>query len=423
VSVTLSASAVSHAQAPANPITPLAGFRYVRIQAPQYPDGNIDPWRLAPYLEKLLAKQGWSVLRGSEELFRPEARQMASETIQCSIGIDYAGFGTTAYLRCADVIGREFFTISGKGVAISEGGELKAALRDVAKRLQTTRPQFDASQTVDILSRLPFVETYPVTEAAIDEMAQAGKLRAAVEGLWAITDEGAYRLGIISVDSGREFVVVTLESPRTYLWQPGMVKAHLTATADGRTFAATWRMGDRREASGMASLKGGSLTLSLKRDGKEETLTLLKLRPTVTAFSAGTLNSEPVVSGTGTAFVCAAGIVATNHHVIDEAKTVELYLPLQKRSVKLQLLVSDATNDVALLRVVDGSQDELPPGHKVTSGLVSALDGINGDPRMLQLTAPIQPGSSGSPVFDSRGHVIGVVTSSLDTFAAVRAVG
>ncbi|MBY0497368.1 MAG: serine protease [Cyanobacteria bacterium] len=375
---------------------------------------------------------------------------MASQTIRCGIGIDYSGFGTKALLRCVDVVGREFVTATGKGVAISESGELKAAIRDLAKTIQTMRPRFDASQTVDILARLPTVETHSLTERSLDEIAQAGRPLSPIEGLWITTDETGYRLGIVSVDAGREFAVVTLDSPRSYVWQPGMVKARLTSAADGQTFAAKWRLGDRSEVSGIATLKGSALAVSFRREGKEETIHLLKLRPSV-ATSASASNSDPIAASSGTGFLCAPGIVATNHHVVDGAKSVELYLPVQKRSFKLQLLLSDAANDLALLRVMEDAASLPPPlaladsselklgadafvvgfplgdalgsGHKVTSGLVSALDGLKGDPRELQLTAPIQPGSSGSPVFDNTSRVIGVVTSTLDSLAAMRAAG
>jgi S1-C subfamily serine protease len=49
----------------------------------------------------------------------------------------------------------------------------------------------------------------------------------------------------------------------------------------------------------------------------------------------------------------------------------------------------------------------------LTPGSVSALSGLGNDPDQWQITAPIQPGSSGSPVFDQRGVVIGVVSMHL----------
>src|SRR5207237_662095 len=55
---------------------------------------------------------------------------------------------------------------------------------------------------------------------------------------------------------------------------------------------------------------------------------------------------------------------------------------------------------------------------QVTTGVISALAGIHDDSRYVQLTAPVQPGSSGGPLLDSSGNVIGIVSSKLDTMAA-----
>ena len=48
----------------------------------------------------------------------------------------------------------------------------------------------------------------------------------------------------------------------------------------------------------------------------------------------------------------------------------------------------------------------------ITTGVVSAIHQIDGEGTILQITAPVSPGSSGSPVFSSRGEVIGIVTQS-----------
>jgi hypothetical protein len=51
-------------------------------------------------------------------------------------------------------------------------------------------------------------------------------------------------------------------------------------------------------------------------------------------------------------------------------------------------------------------------------GNVSALAGLGDDSRYLQISAPVQPGNSGGPLFDASGHLVGIVTAKLDARVA-----
>ena len=46
---------------------------------------------------------------------------------------------------------------------------------------------------------------------------------------------------------------------------------------------------------------------------------------------------------------------------------------------------------------------------KATSGIISSQSGYKGDEILYQISAPIQPGNSGGPVFDLNGNVVGIV--------------
>jgi len=353
------------------------------------------------------------------------------------------GFGTFTTLTCSDVLGTPVVQVTGRGLAVTPWGEVKASVRKSVDELKKLRPRFDPARTIDLAARLSAVETFPLNEQQLERMSSEGLLHSSIEGLWSATNDSGYRFGIVSSRPQGDFVAVIFESTESYFWAPGMVKARFAQTADDHTYAATWRMGDRTEVRGVATVNGSTLTISVSRAGKTDTFQYLKLR------SGATASDVPQTATTGTGFFCAPGIVATNAHVIAQARSVQMYLPSQKRTLNLELIASDTANDVAVLRVV-GNELNVPPtlplesdvklggeavvvgfplddvlgqGHKVTTGVVSGLDGLNGDPRKMQLTAPIQPGSSGSPVFDRSGRVIGIVTSTLNTASAIRASG
>jgi S1-C subfamily serine protease len=146
--------------------------------------------------------------------------------------------------------------------------------------------------------------------------------------------------------------------------------------------------------------------------------------------------------GGGTGFVVQGGLVATNHHVVDRARAVEAVTEDGSVHLVAGIVAADAANDLALLSVPTLDAAPLPlaapgnvePGDRVvvigsplglagtvSDGIVSAVrpDGLGEASRVfrttaiLQITAPISPGSSGSPVLDADGEVIGVAVAYL----------
>ena len=74
-------------------------------------------------------------------------------------------------------------------------------------------------------------------------------------------------------------------------------------------------------------------------------------------------------------------------------------------------------------RVRPCSRSVLSSGGNLTPGVVSAITGLGNNSNQIQITAPIQPGSSGSPVMDKKGHVVGVVNMKLSDSAMAKATG
>lgn len=148
----------------------------------------------------------------------------------------------------------------------------------------------------------------------------------------------------------------------------------------------------------------------------------------VTAFDA---NAEPLALGTG--FYVQKGLVATSLHVLEGAKSLQVRRAGGGGKLRVKgIHALSARHDIALVRTEESgkaltaSTDRLEPGDTVyaignpegliatlSTGIVSGLRTFEGT-RMYQITAPISPGSSGGPVLDSRGRVIGIATSQIE---------
>ena len=452
---------VTPAPVPASSVDrPLSGFRFALIRAPEYADGSGDYMNLKPYVERRLADRGWAILRsGSDRRIESDITAVSS-LVHCGIGHSYSarpGTSNSVTLTCADALGREVFSFTGSsGSGFTVKGDLEGAIRQIVSTIYDLRPRYVRANTVDLNDTLPRVETVVISEAEVDDQLSRGELAGPIEGIWG---DGDYRIAIIPQGRPSEFVAVILEDNRALPawyqpWRVGMIKARLTQSASGQTFLVRWADGNRAPFRGVATLEAGVLKVTSRSVDYREPLVFLKIRPAMTADTdrpTPISESLPVASSIGTGFLIGPDLIATNYHVIRDMGTIEFSLPGDIQSIGVEVVVADPINDLAILRFtqqellvtadpleLSGAEPRLgedaivigfPLGsllgtsHKVTTGVVSSLDGIGGDPRVIQVTAPIQPGSSGSPIFNSAGKVIGVITSTLDSAEAVRATG
>lgn len=165
-----------------------------------------------------------------------------------------------------------------------------------------------------------------------------------------------------------------------------------------------------------------------------------------------TRNVFTVPRGTGSGFIWDdAGHVVTNFHVIENASEATVRLS-DGRNYKAVLVGASPDHDIAVLKigvgfkrpppVPLGSSHDLKVGQKVfaignpfgldwtlTTGIVSALDRSLADDsgsvieHLIQTDAAINPGSSGGPLLDSAGRLIGINTAIYSPSGANAGVG
>ena len=153
------------------------------------------------------------------------------------------------------------------------------------------------------------------------------------------------------------------------------------------------------------------------------------------ASSVVTINTLNAKGGTfsGTGFVVTQdGVIATAKHVIEDAVYINVTFNTGLVSDEARKIAVSKDTDLALLKIEAknlppvflGNSDYTQPGaeitvigsprrlqNTVTTGVISQLRPVSGGIVWHQISAPVSPSSSGSPVFDEDGNVISVVSS------------
>ncbi len=156
-----------------------------------------------------------------------------------------------------------------------------------------------------------------------------------------------------------------------------------------------------------------------------------RIKPSTVIIFAYDDKGEFLKLGSGF-FVSQNGDVITNYHVIQGASSAEIKTADEKTYPITYIVAGDEQNDIIRLSVNIPSQYVYPLSlsktipevgeriivygsplgleNTVSDGIVSAIRDVPDYGRIIQITAPISPGSSGSPVLNMQGEVIGIAT-------------
>lgn len=253
-----------------------------------------------------------------------------------------------------------------------------------------------------------------------------------IEGIYM----GSFYCGIVKYNNEYRFLKLD-DTTKNFT---GEGYGYLTATGTPNIYQLSYYRDDKIVLRAFYTFEGGKMII---KNGYGNEFVHVKIFPTINDRLNNSKNTNKVLSGTGFA-ISSNGIIATNYHVIEGANSIKIKGVKGdfSKSYNAKLIVSDKNNDLALIQIVDKSFSSLGSipyivktpissvgenifvlGYplrasmgdeiKLTNGIISSKTGYQGDISSYQVSAPVQPGNSGAPLFNSQGNLIGIVNAKL----------
>lgn len=217
------------------------------------------------------------------------------------------------------------------------------------------------------------------------------------------------------------------------IWNKNDVKGHLRKTVNDNLFRAFWYEDNKSVHESMIIKFDYGVVRAVSEKYSES---MIKI------FPDSTERILDVNSGTGFA-LSESGLIATVYHGVEDAG--EIYIRGINgdfsKQLPAEIVEVDIDNDLAILQLKDkdikilnipysrsklnsqvgdnvfvlGYPMNIVMGDdiKLTNGIISSNSGYLGDATSYQVTAAVQPGSSGSPLFDQNGDLMGIVNSKM----------
>ncbi len=265
-----------------------------------------------------------------------------------------------------------------------------------------------------------------------------------ITGIYEDVGPNCLRLGVFRDDNGR-YSVIYLVNGKHRWWQEGEIKATLHPTATRGIFKAEWIDASFLEnKTALVTFDGAMMRVvgnEMLLECGEKEMTFLKMWPSedeIDDVGIGDGNSNTSVSG-GTGFALKNGYLITNHHVIDGATDIRVLRNGKngEEEGKGKVVCVDKKLDLAVIKTAFDNSDppysiyqwEVEAGEavfalgyplvstmgkemKLTTGVVSSTRGFQDSPDLYQISAAVQPGNSGGPLFSERGSaLVGVVSA------------
>lgn len=424
-------------------ISNLNGYKYVYVPTVKYASGPDDIWGVSARLRNYFEKKGFIVIvdkAGIDMAFDDDPCLI----LNCSISHTGNTVGTNSVTlsikNCKEEI---VYSNTGRAMGLSLQDDYNKATKKAFGNIDDLKYKFNNDLTPII--EYPKVEITSETETTLKSYFDNNKLNN-IEGIYKSYQSegmGYYKLAIKKRDD--KYIAIILETEER-VWKLGEIKAYFEPSSMNGFYSVKWYMGNKTPFETFGIMENDGL-LSIEFKSKEGVKTqdkFIKMYPV--SDIKGAIKKSTGASGSGF-FITHSGLIATNAHVIEGAKTIDVSLSNEvgNFTYKARIVLNDSKNDVALIQIDDEKfkglsslpygisekadigekaftigyplNDIMGTNYKVNDGIISAKSGINDDVRYYQISVPLQPGNSGGPLFNKDGNVIGITSAKLSSKA------
>lgn len=413
------------------------GFKYVYVPKLQYANGQTDIWNISARTVNFFYKSGFKVLSSKNEV---QKIKNLCELLTLNIEHTNVVSGKNhIYYKLYDCNRNLIHQFSGSGISLTVEMDFQNATRKAFKSLNPLVENYSFNPDLTPENK-NIIKEDGIDLTSEDSIRNYFDKNGSeyLEGIWDYSGVNGYRLAVIK--DGYKYRATIIGFAGNY--RPGEFKASIETASSEEVVTIDWLMGDKvNKVKTVGIVKNNSL-IEFSLPG--EKVFLYKTYPKSGKIKKTVKSNEWAGNGSGI-IISKSGYIITNHHVIEDADEIEVEFILNDEVQKFnaEIVQVDKTNDLAIVKIVDVNFDgieKLPYNFKtrtsdvgtkvyaygypmalsimgkeikVTDGMISSKTGFDGDITTYQITAPIQGGNSGGPLFDENGNLIGINSSGL----------
>lgn len=407
-------------------------------------DVTDNPYGIEKRFIKEFGKFGFVVIdKKSYEALNPQEKSLVLFA-DYNYNIVYNGYSPLT-LTLRTIGGKIVWTETGTGGALTAGGDMRSASKKILQAFSRLDYKFDATLSEPTMMEHPFIQW---NEDSVRHYLTNSRI-APIEGIYKnySNNGNGYTVAILKNDSKYYGIILQADNG---LFSQGEIKMMLNPI-ERNVWDVDYFNADHKKVSALAKLENRVLGMNAPGAGgygRDVEISFIKTFP-----SSDNNTPRAVVSNeckaTGSGVLISDNIIITNYHVIEDSEKVEAIVNVDgmPETFSARVLCTDKTNDLAIVCIKDEKfknkgeapfkvlQNTVEVGTsvfamgfpltsfmgeevKVTDGIISSKSGYDGDITTYQISAPIQPGNSGGPLFDKNGNLVGITNAGINKSVA-----